>query len=138
MEKTASDVYGEWRASLLKGFTTADMNVCSQGSVYFFGLADEAVIPILCSRMSASELFNCWYDYYSDMVKRAPDEIVPKFTKFYSVTPADMSGNWAFEEFVMENIGGANFIKTLGRRQYAKMPLPTLENVGELCKQLLN
>lgn len=144
MDKTAYDVYGEWKQSLFKGFTTTDLNICSKGSIFYLGLkktndnSNEALMPLFCSRTIGFELFHLWYLYYLDLLNKAPQGSVPEFSCFYAVAPADMNGNWLADEFVMESVAGAKFVKSLGRREYTKISLPTLDQIKSLCNQFEN
>lgn len=135
MTKSTSVVYTEWKNSLIKGFSTTDLNVCPKGSIFYLGLTDDGVVPILASRTSGGELFHVWYTYYADLLKKAPDGIVPRYIHFYAVSTVDRD-NWSADEFDMVNIANSMFIKpVLGSRAYAKMTLPTLEGVVELCRK---
>lgn len=138
MSKSVSKVYQEWKASILTGFTSADLNVCPKGSTYYLGLSENGIEPLLVSRTLSSELFNVWYGLYTDLLKKAPVGVVPVFTHFFAVSPVDRD-NWSVDEFDMVNIADSSFIKpVLGTRTYAKFTLPTLEGVVELCNRSSN
>lgn len=133
--KTASAVYNEWMNSLIRGFTTVDLSVCPNGSVFYLGLCNDGIKPILVSRTLGGELFYTWYEFYSELVKIAPKGSVPVFLHFYAVSPLEGSG-WTADEFDMVKIAKTDFIKPVsGQRAYATLPVPTLESVIKLCKE---
>lgn len=133
MKKTTGAVYEEWRNSLLKGFTTADLNISSKGSLYYLGLCEDTVTPILVSRLAGGELFYVWYEYYSDLLRKAPENTVPQFTHFYCVESLDQE-NWSAVEFDMVRIVNSAFMKpSQNSMTYAKLPVPTLKDILELC-----
>ena len=138
MAKSAQMVYNEWRDSLLRGFTDTDLNVCPRGSVFYLGLSDNKIKPLFVSRTIGGEMFHAWYAQYIELLDKAPEGVVPRYSSFYAVSPLD-TDTWSADEFRMERIAGSDFQRpVLGARAYAKITLPSLESVYELCFKARN
>jgi hypothetical protein len=128
-------VYNEWKNSLIRGFTSNDLYVCPKGSVFYLGLVGGKIEPLFVSRTLGGEMFNAWFTQYMGLLSKAPVDVVPRYERFYAVSPVDEK-NWSADEFYMEKIAGKDYIRpVLGARSYAGFSLPSLELVIELCRK---